>query len=307
MDYFTERNGMRKPIEKTNVIDVSRYGVLLKCCEAFYDNIVWRYHDDCEDGKGPCGIDRWALADEMKYEIPSLYLGEDGLIETPHIRRNIFDSNPHTDAYDQYALLDFIEFMASNVHDVVKGDYHSFFKHYHYRFKETRQVFGEFQKQINSCFEKTGLLYKLNSKGQVERVLENDITSHDAEKILSTINEKGTRELLQEAIELHRSYKPTAARDATEKLWDAFERLKTYYTDLKKTDSADRIVRNISNGNSDYYNLLNAEFKNLTAIGNDYRIRHHETNKIEITDNRYYDYFFNRCLALITLAIQFTM
>ena len=38
---------------------------------------------------------------------------------------------------------------------------------------------------------------------------------------------------------------------------------------------------------------------------NDYRIRHHETDKVEITDVRYYDYFFNRCLSLIALAIQY--
>lgn len=47
------------------------------------------------------------------------------------------------------------------------------------------------------------------------------------------------------------------------------------------------------------------EFKMLTDIGNKYRIRHHETDRIDITDVRYYDYFFNRCLSLIALAIQY--
>ena len=61
----------------------------------------------------------------------------------------------------------------------------------------------------------------------------------------------------------------------------------------------------MANGNDNFVDLFNAEFKTLTDIGNKYRIRHHETNKIDITDIRYYDYLFNRCLSLIALAIQY--
>lgn len=61
----------------------------------------------------------------------------------------------------------------------------------------------------------------------------------------------------------------------------------------------------MANGNQNYIDLFNDEFTTLTKIGNTFRIRHHETNKINITDNRYYDYFFNRCLSLIALAIQY--
>lgn len=61
----------------------------------------------------------------------------------------------------------------------------------------------------------------------------------------------------------------------------------------------------MAGGNSDYVDLFNEEFKMLTSIGNKYRIRHHETDKIDITDVRYYDYLFNRCLSLIALAIKY--
>lgn len=50
----------------------------------------------------------------------------------------------------------------------------------------------------------------------------------------------------------------------------------------------------MANGNDNFVDLFNAEFKTLTDIGNKYRIRHHETNKIDIIDNCYYDYLFNR-------------
>lgn len=98
---------------------------------------------------------------------------------------------------------------------------------------------------------------------------------------------------------------PGCARDAVEKIWDALERLKTYYTSLDKKASTLKIVADMANGQAEFVGLFNAEFKALTDIGNNFRIRHHETSKIDITDTRHYDYFFNRCLSLIALAIQY--
>ena len=61
----------------------------------------------------------------------------------------------------------------------------------------------------------------------------------------------------------------------------------------------------MANNQTSFETLFNDEFVALTKIGNNYRIRHHETDKIDITDTRHYDYFFNRCLSLIALAIQY--
>ena len=119
------------------------------------------------------------------------------------------------------------------------------------------------------------------------------------------ITELGIHDLLKEAIEKHMQPTVQAHRDAVEKIWDALERLKTYYATMDKKSSASKIVGDMAGGNQNYIALFNAEFKALTDIGNDFRIRHHETNKIDITDPRHYDYFFNRCLSLIALAIQY--
>ena len=96
--------------------------------------------------------------------------------------------------------------------------------------------------------------------------------------------------------------------EGTEDGWvfaDERKRLKTYYTTMDKKASASKIIDDMAAGNQNYIELFNAEFKALTDIGNGFRIRHHETNKIDITDPRHYDYFFNRCLSLIALAIQY--
>lgn len=64
MSYYTERHGMRAPIEQTYEIDTSRYAVLFGCCEKYYDNIAWKYPKECDDGLGCCGLDKDRLADE---------------------------------------------------------------------------------------------------------------------------------------------------------------------------------------------------------------------------------------------------
>lgn len=305
MSYYTERHGMRKPIEKTYEIDPGKYAVFLGCCEKYYDNIDWKYPEECEDGRGCCGLDRWKLAEDMKYEIPSLFISDSGEIGVPRVIHNVFKKEPEVDEYDQYALLDFIEFMFENVRDILKGDYHKFFNHYHITTKTTSVIREQFKDEINASFEKTGLLYTLNMNGEVERIVENSVISADILNSVSTIKEQGTKELLQEALALYRSHDSNASRDAVEKLWDAFERLKTYYAQMDKKTSSKTIINDMADGSSDYISLFEEEFQKLTKIGNSFRIRHHETNKIDITDRRYYDYFFNRCLSLIALAVQY--
>lgn len=85
------------------------------------------------------------------------------------------------------------------------------------------------------------------------------------------------------------------------------ERLKTIYVtkDIDKKESVKRLISDLSNNNEHYISLFNTEFKALTDIGNEYRIRHHETSKIDIIDDAYYDYFFNRWFALITLVLKY--
>lgn len=305
MPYYTERHGMRRPVTKTYDISTEKYALLLHCCEKYYDNIAWKYPDQCPDGQGCCGINYEQFYMDLKYEIPTLFRDDADRVAVPTVHHNIFDNDEEKDVYDQFALLDFIEFCAVNVHDVVVGGFHSYFGHHHLTCKETRNIAVQFQEEINGIFQKTGLLYYLNDDLQVERIVENSTLTPKVEATIATVKEPGTLELLQEAILLHKSPYPADIRDATEKIWDAFERLKTYYTELNKRDSAVKIINDISNGQTDYYALLDAEFKCLTSIGNNYRIRHHETDKIEITDIRYYDYFFNRCLSLIALIVQY--
>lgn len=91
-------------------------------------------------------------------------------------------------------------------------------------------------------------------------------------------------------------------QEAIEKLWDAFERIKTYLIGKDKKEKAESLIKLISNEINS--SIFETEFKTLTDIGNNYMIRHAETDKIRINDNINQDYLFFRMLALLNLAIQ---
>lgn len=304
MSLYTERHGMRTPIERTYSISIIAYSRLFDCCSRYFEYLAWKYPAKCPDGNGCCGLDFEKFSEDMEFEIPTLFRRE-GRIEKPHSRHNVFEPEPIDDEFDQYALIDLIEFVAQNIHDITQKRYHDFFRHNDLFFGETNEIAEKFIAEINGTFQKVGLLYQLTTNLEVERIEETAILSEKIEKDIQTIKEPGLRELLIMAVQKHKSPYPNDQKDAVEKIWDAFERLKTYYTNKNKRESADQIIGDMSDGKDEYIELFTAEFKLLTEIGNNYRIRHHETNKIDITDIRHYDYFFNRCLALIGTAIQY--
>lgn len=156
---------------------------------------------------------------------------------------------------------------------------------------------NNFTNEVNLIFQNSSLAFRLlggkieSSKGKIE--------------IKQPVKEYGLKELLEQAVYLYNDKTDGNKQLAVEKLWDAFERLKTYYKDIDKKKSVEKIINEISHMDVDYITLLDEEFKKLTTIGNNYRIRHHETGKIDIYDNNFYDYFFQRCLALIELSLKY--
>jgi len=92
---------------------------------------------------------------------------------------------------------------------------------------------------------------------------------------------------------------------ALEKIWDAFERMKTYYKENNKKESIKKLIEQVSSNDDHYGSILEADAKNLTGIGNNFRIRHHETDKHEIIDNNQVDYFFYRMVSYMALFLKY--
>ena len=94
-------------------------------------------------------------------------------------------------------------------------------------------------------------------------------------------------------------------REALEKLWDAWERLKTIEPGKDKKDST-RILLDKATPDRNFRKTLEDEAMQLTAIGNSYMIRHTEIGKIPITSPEQTNYLFYRMFSLIRFLLRST-
>jgi len=153
-----------------------------------------------------------------------------------------------------------------------------------------------FENEINTILK----LKKINvvlRGGEIHSSINNSFLLDSTLKI----NEVGLEELIRVAEDLYGKGKYSYA---VEKIWDAFERIKTSYPTLDKKKSVEKIINDISYGSEHIKKMFDNEFKILTDIGNSYRIRHHEINRIDISKELHYKYFYKRCLALISIILE---
>lgn len=160
-------------------------------------------------------------------------------------------------------------------------------------------ISDDFEPQINAILKLNEIPFQL-SKGKIMNTFDTQINKNS----LVSVQEVGLKELLQEALKY---YDENNLKIAVEKLWDAFERLKTYYcsSTVDKKKSVNKIIMDMGDNQQPFLELFEKEFHELTILGNNFRIRHHETTKTDIQDNRHYEYFYKRCLSLISTAIQY--
>jgi hypothetical protein len=293
---YSERNGFRKNKEKTDKIDLIAYKLLLDCCEKYKNNLTYKfpkkeYHNFTE--KFYTAFDETNFINTLKLLIPDLYINEAGKVDLPS-----------EENYNQLALIDYIEFFAQNIMDIRVTWNNSQYRNFEYiDCLSTKYISNNFRDEINNIFNLAGLTFELNENGNIERINEYCSFVDEIQKDIEKVNEDGLEELLEEAVKLYKDPKPGSQKYAVEKLWDAFERLKTYH-DPNKKQSANKLVNSMAKNNNYFLQVFKNEFEVLTEIGNKCRIRHHEVNKVEISEE-YYDYLFHRCISLIGLAIKY--
>lgn len=157
---------------------------------------------------------------------------------------------------------------------------------------EYQKAIKEFKEILNDSLQiddGMDLSYLLDLNVNVELLFDRKTKTNDKE-LDSLINEAKDRFFI-----------PKDKQVALEKLWDAFERIKTYFDSNKKKSSSE-LVKMASDGFN--FEIIENEFQLLTKIGNEYKIRHHETDKLEVSKAKHVDYLFFRMLSLIDLCIK---
>lgn len=154
---------------------------------------------------------------------------------------------------------------------------------------EAIQDFKNFIDDSINANENVNLEQVLNLNVNIELLYENLPLTKDEE----------LNKLIGEAKE--RFFNSGDRQIALEKFWDSFERLKTFYYPDKK-HSTDVLINKLTIDLQ--REVFDNEFDTLTKIGNNYRIRHHETDKKSISVENQVKYLFFRMLALIDLSLS---
>ena len=98
---------------------------------------------------------------------------------------------------------------------------------------------------------------------------------------------------------------PTVRREGMEKLWDAFERLKTLEGGKNKKAQAEVLLAKAI-PNPDLRERVNEEMLELTEIGNSFHIRHSETTQTDVRRAEDVDYLFQRLYAVVVHLLRCT-
>jgi hypothetical protein len=286
--YFTDREyGARPPSVET--IDDRLWAGLYSLIQTRIGDGSFglRFPEQCPDGNGPCGCDEQAFHRVLTAEVPW-----------------VVSPLSATDPPKPPVILDLLEFCARAVGEPIQGAYHSFYRHHHLSWDRDSGL-QRFVGDVNMLFRRNALAFELTPEGQARRLLPAPL----AEVVGWTLFQTGDAEtdrLLESARLRVLSPKEDDRRDALEKLWDAFERLKTLEPGANKRVQADALLDRVASVGSGYRGMLAREAAELTTIGNSFRIRHSEVTQEALTSQDQVDYLFTRMFAFVRLVLRRT-
>jgi hypothetical protein len=282
--YFSERELGPKP-RTENEIGAIVWGGLVAYVNALIDNGHFgdKFPEMCPDNDGVIGTSRSAMSMAVSAEFPELSIPLEASERPPTL-----------------LILDFLEFCHEHVAKPIQGRYHQFFGLHHLSFDVTLGQ-GEFRQRVNRIFSRNGIAFELQNTGQASR-LAPPVMSDILKGAIFRTGDQFLDSMLESARAKYLNPSPQVRLEALEKLWDAWERIKTleYPTDKKKSVS---ILLKKASSEPKFRESLDREASELTGIGNNFMIRHTETTKTPITSSTHVDYLFHRMFALIYLVL----
>jgi hypothetical protein len=282
--YFSEREHGPKPrIEDS--IEANVWGGLAVFVNGLADNGYFgnSFPKMCPDNDGVTGTDESAM---------SLAI----LAEFPDVR---FPFDP-SEIIPTLTILDLLEFCHEHIAKPIQVHYHSFWRLHHLDFAvEDGQ--SEFRARVNRIFARNGIAFELQGNGQIARMappvlddLLQNVVFRTSDPLLDSMLETARSKYLDPSLKIR--------LEALEKLWDAWERIKTLEHPGNKKRSIGILLDKVSH-EPNMRERLNREASELTDIGNAFMIRHTETVKIPITSSAHVDYLFHRMFALVYLLL----
>jgi hypothetical protein len=199
-------------------------------------------------------------------------------------------------------VFDVVEFAYEHIAEAKDPSYHSYMSHSHYSYD---QGIGraKFEQDVNRILERNGIALELKH-GEVIRIAPAVLHESLGQALFKTGDSELDR-LLEASREKFLNRSLDVRREALEKLWDSWERLKTVEAGKDKKDSTNALL-NKAVGEHNLRERLDREAMELTQIGNRFMIRHTETDKIPIVESAHVDYLYHRMFSMIRLLLQTT-
>lgn len=139
-------------------------------------------------------------------------------------------------------------------------------------------------------------------QGEVTRIAPTGLQEALATTVFKT-GDKTLDQLLETAREKLLNRSLDVRKEGLEKLWDAWERLKTVEPGKDKRAQATAILDRAAK-EPNYRKLLEDEALVLTGVGNNFMIRHTEMTKTAVVESAHVDYLFHRMFAMIRLLLK---
>lgn len=283
-EFYSDRTGGPAPRDKDVLPEHTARGLLnLVQSKIDSDWFAQRFPDQCPDGNGVAGTNIQSLRLDLQALIPDL---DYPLLATSNV--------------PDEAVFDLIEYAAQRIALAQPGSWHSYFSHHELTFdvKAGRRVFHD---EINQILARGRTTYELAPSLQVQRTGSPEVREQLSDLRPAT-GDGVLDELIVEARTLYLSHRVGDRKLGLEKLWDAFERLKTIeIPGGDKKASAAKLLAHIAD--EPFHDLAEAEMIELTKIGNTFNLRHHETGKHAVPEGGY-DYLFARLSNLVILLLR---
>ncbi len=297
-DYFSDReNGPRVRTEQ--VISPAVWAGLVATVQALINSGAFglRFPERCPDGQAVCGCDTDALAASVIAEMPGLAWP----LETMCLVEEGFLSQREPFAPDTLLILDFIEFIYASVAKPIPGKHHDFFSHHHLTFDQQSGQ-EEFRATVNRIFSRNGVAFEMLSTGRIVRVLP-PVLGEDLKRTIFRTGDRTLDNMLDECRAKFSERNPLVRREALERLWDGWERLKSLADPGDKKRSI-KIILDATATEPSLRARLEGEATELNSIGNSHLIRHSEVNQVPVIDVDQVDYLFHRLFAMIQLILR---
>jgi hypothetical protein len=282
--YFSERELGKKPQTETE-ISPKIWGYLVASINQLIDNGAFGLHfpEQCPDDDGVIGSNIALFSQILTAEIPELSWPLD------------IDNLPPT-----IYIMDLLEFCHIYISKPSNGSFHAYYGKYHLHF-DVDQGQQEFRDRINRIFSRNGIAFEFQKDGKIKRIIPQEFND-----VLQNSSYKTGDIELDRMLEAAKTkfYSPDLQirKESLEKLWDAWERIKTVEDPSDKKRSATKLLDLVSL-EPNFRQAIEDEASELTKIGNNFMIRHTEVTKTPITSSIQVDFLFMRMFAFINMIL----